>query len=47
MRGTVLDAQSQQPLPGVTVVAPGTQAGTTTDASGRFHAGQEPRPARW
>ncbi|AMR27256.1 hypothetical protein A0257_09200 [Hymenobacter psoromatis] len=36
LRGTVLDAQSQQPLPGVTVVAPGTQAGTTTDASGRF-----------
>ncbi|QKG57067.1 TonB-dependent receptor [Hymenobacter sp. BRD128] len=36
VRGTVLDAQSQQPLPGVTVVAPGTGAGTTTDASGRF-----------
>ncbi|MDO7886627.1 TonB-dependent receptor [Hymenobacter cheonanensis] len=36
VRGTILDAQSQQPLPGVTVVAPGTGAGTTTDASGRF-----------
>jgi iron complex outermembrane receptor protein len=36
VRGTILDAQSQQPLPGVTVVAPGTGAGTSTDASGRF-----------
>lgn len=36
VRGTILDAQSQQPLPGVSVVAPGTGAGTTTDASGRF-----------
>lgn len=36
VRGTILDAQSQQPLPGVTVVALGTSTGTTTDASGRF-----------
>ena len=36
LRGSVLDAQSQQPLPGVTVVVPATRAGTTTDASGRF-----------
>lgn len=36
LRGTVLDAQSQQPLPGVAVVVPGTSAGTTTDANGRF-----------
>ena len=44
LRGTVLDAQSQQPLPGVTVVVPSTRAGTTTDASGRFAlAGTEAR----
>ena len=44
LRGTVLDAQSQQPLPGVTVVVPATRAGTTTDASGRFVlAGTEAR----
>jgi len=36
VRGTILDAQSQQPLPGVSVVIPGTGTGTTTDASGRF-----------
>jgi iron complex outermembrane receptor protein len=36
LRGTVLDAQSQQPLPGVAVVVPGTSTGTTTDAHGRF-----------
>jgi iron complex outermembrane receptor protein len=36
LRGTVLDAQSQQPLPGVAVVVPGTSTGTTTDANGRF-----------
>ncbi len=35
-RGTVLDAQSQQPLPGVTIVVPGTSTATTTDANGRF-----------
>jgi iron complex outermembrane receptor protein len=34
VRGTILDAQSQQPLPGVSVGTAG--AGTTTDASGRF-----------
>jgi len=36
VRGTVLDAQSQQPLPGVSVAVPGTATGTTTDANGRF-----------
>ncbi|TDN35997.1 TonB-dependent receptor [Hymenobacter sp. UV11] len=36
LRGTVLDAQSQQPLPGVTVVLPSTRVGATTDANGRF-----------
>jgi iron complex outermembrane receptor protein len=36
LRGTVLDAQTQQALPGVTVVVPGTSVGTTTDANGRF-----------
>jgi iron complex outermembrane receptor protein len=36
VRGTILDAQSQQPLPGVSVVVPGTATGTTTDANGRF-----------
>ncbi|MFD1873263.1 TonB-dependent receptor domain-containing protein [Hymenobacter bucti] len=36
LRGTILDAQTQQPLPGVTVVVPGTSTGTTTDAGGRF-----------
>jgi len=36
VRGTILDAQSQQPLPGVSVVVPGTANGTTTDATGRF-----------
>lgn len=36
VRGTILDAQSQQPLPGVSVVVPGSGVGTTTDASGRF-----------
>nr|GFC86198.1 hypothetical protein [Tanacetum cinerariifolium] len=36
LHGTVLDAQTQQALPGVTVVVPGTSLGTTTDAQGRF-----------
>jgi outer membrane receptor protein involved in Fe transport len=36
LRGLVLDAQSQQPLPGATVVVPGTHVGAATDASGRF-----------
>lgn len=36
VRGTILDAQSQQPLPGVSVAVPGTGSGTTTDANGRF-----------
>lgn len=36
LRGTIVDAQTQQALPGVTVRLPGTSLGTTTDASGRF-----------
>ncbi|WP_052732925.1 SusC/RagA family TonB-linked outer membrane protein [Hymenobacter terrenus] len=34
--GTVTDAVSHTPLPGVTVVAKGSSAGTTTDANGQF-----------
>ena len=36
LRGTILDAQTQQALPGVTVLVPGTSTGTTTDANGHF-----------
>ncbi|AMJ66244.1 TonB-dependent receptor [Hymenobacter sp. PAMC 26628] len=36
LRGTILDAQTQQPLPGVSVGVPGTGLGTTTDAAGHF-----------
>ena len=36
LRGTILDAQTQQALPGVTVLVLGTSTGTTTDASGHF-----------
>ncbi|MBF9238093.1 TonB-dependent receptor [Hymenobacter sp. BT683] len=34
--GTVTDATSHTPLPGVTVLAKGTTTGTTTDANGKF-----------
>ncbi|GAB3309594.1 TonB-dependent receptor [Hymenobacter humi] len=34
--GTVTDAASHTPLPGVTVMAKGTTVGTTTDANGQF-----------
>ncbi len=34
--GVVLDGQSKQPLPGVTVLVKGTRQGTSTDASGRY-----------
>ena len=34
--GTVVDADSQAPLPGVIVRVEGTDSGTTTDGSGRF-----------
>ncbi|SFP93169.1 SusC/RagA family TonB-linked outer membrane protein [Hymenobacter arizonensis] len=34
--GTVTDASSHTPLPGVTVMAKGSSAGTTTDANGQF-----------
>lgn len=36
LRGTILDAQTQQALLGAIVVVPGTSRGTTTDAAGRF-----------
>jgi iron complex outermembrane receptor protein len=36
LRGTILNAQTQQALPGATVVVPGTSWGTTTDVAGRF-----------
>ena len=36
MRGTVTDAASHTPLPGVTVLAKGSTVGTTTDANGQF-----------
>ena len=34
--GRVVDAATDMPLPGVTLLADGTTAGTTTDADGRF-----------
>ena len=34
--GTVVDAESNSPLPGATVVIKGTQIGTTTDFDGLF-----------
>lgn len=34
--GTVRDSQTEDPLPGVTVLVPGTPAATVTDAGGRF-----------
>ncbi|HEX8328907.1 MAG TPA: TonB-dependent receptor [Hymenobacter sp.] len=36
VRGTVTDASSHTPLPGVTVLAKGSTVGTTTDANGQF-----------
>lgn len=36
IKGTVLDAQSQTPLPGVTVMIKGGKAGAATDAKGQF-----------
>ncbi len=34
--GKVTDAETNTPLPGVTVLAKGTQSGTTTDAEGKY-----------
>lgn len=34
--GTVSDAATQQPMPGVNILVKGTTTGTTTDASGRY-----------
>ena len=34
--GTVVDAETNEPLPGATVVIKGTQNGTTTDFDGLF-----------
>ncbi|QKG51456.1 TonB-dependent receptor [Hymenobacter sp. BRD67] len=36
LRGTILDAQTQQPLPGVSISVPGGSIGTTTDLNGHF-----------
>ena len=36
IRGTVREASSQRPVPGVQVFIPGTQTATVTDAQGRF-----------
>ncbi|KAB7727373.1 TonB-dependent receptor [Rudanella paleaurantiibacter] len=36
VEGVVFDVQTKEPLPGVTVLANGTQIGTTTDATGAF-----------
>src|SRR5690606_235225 len=35
--GLVLDAETDEPLAGVTVLVPGTTLGTATDRDGRFH----------
>ncbi|EIM78599.1 SusC, outer membrane protein involved in starch binding [Nitritalea halalkaliphila LW7] len=40
--GTVLDADFNDPLPGVTVVIKGTTRGTTTDLDGKFRITVEP-----
>ena len=46
-RGQVLDAATREALPGVTVRAPGTTLGTSTDAAGRFElAGLPPTATR-
>ncbi|WP_310396001.1 TonB-dependent receptor [Hymenobacter sp.] len=42
VRGTVSDATSHAPLPGVTVLAKGSTVGTTTDASGQFSLSAAP-----
>ncbi|MBC3791859.1 DUF5686 and carboxypeptidase-like regulatory domain-containing protein [Spirosoma utsteinense] len=36
VRGRVVDAKSSEPVPFATVIVPGTQIGTNTDASGAF-----------
>lgn len=36
VKGTVIDAGSEQPLPGVNIVVKDTQQGTTTDSEGNF-----------
>ena len=40
--GTVVEARSEQPLPGVTVVVVGTLYAAVTDAEGRFAMGPLP-----
>ncbi|MGH2642727.1 MAG: carboxypeptidase-like regulatory domain-containing protein, partial [Chitinophagaceae bacterium] len=45
VHGTVTDASSGNPLPGVTVSVKGTVIGTTTDAEGRFTLGDLPDKA--
>lgn len=36
LNGQVTDEQTNEPLPGVSIVAKGTSRGTTTDANGRY-----------
>jgi len=42
INGTVTDAVTKDPLPGVTVKISGTSIGTQTDASGKFHISANP-----
>lgn len=42
IHGTVTDASSGNPLPGVTIAVKGTQQGTSTDANGKFILNQVP-----
>lgn len=45
VRGTVVDAQSGEPLPGVNVVVPGTSIGTATNPEGRYELQNIPSDA--
>ncbi len=44
VEGTVVDARSGAPLPGVSIVLKGTMQGTTTDVDGRFSINLPPGP---
>ncbi len=37
--GSVLDAKTKEPLPGATIIIPGTTSGTVADATGKFSIG--------
>lgn len=43
--GTVIDAETQEPLPGVTIFEKGTTNGTTTDFDGEYSINLRERPA--